>query len=233
MHLTNERSTGMKSAVIVFFLSILCLLGQANTQDSVPLVDSVPAIDTIPYIQFSGVVVTGDSLIPVPYAHILVVGSNRGSVVDYYGFFSFVARPGETLRFSSVGFKDSYFKIPDTLTGQRYNWIQMMQNDTILLKETVIYPWPTVEELKTAIVELEIPEGDYERAIKNLELEELKERAMSTPMSGAANYQNQIQNIVDRSYWNGQYRPNNLLNPFAWAKFVEAWKNGDFKRKDD
>ena len=23
-----------------------------------------------------------------------------------------------------------------------------------------------------------------------------------------------------------------ILNPFAWAAFIEAWKNGDFKRKD-
>jgi hypothetical protein len=24
---------------------------------------------------------------------------------------------------------------------------------------------------------------------------------------------------------------NNLLNPIAWAKFVDAWKKGDFKQK--
>jgi len=23
-----------------------------------------------------------------------------------------------------------------------------------------------------------------------------------------------------------------ILNPFAWAKFIQAWRNGDFKRKD-
>jgi len=25
--------------------------------------------------------------------------------------------------------------------------------------------------------------------------------------------------------------PNNLLNPIAWAKFIKAWKRGDFKKK--
>ena len=25
----------------------------------------------------------------------------------------------------------------------------------------------------------------------------------------------------------------NILNPFAWAEFVKAWKRGDFKSKKD
>ena len=34
-------------------------------------------------------------------------------------------------------------------------------------------------------------------------------------------------------YTYGQYPSIQLLNPMAWAKFFEAWKNGDFKNKKD
>lgn len=180
------------------------------------------------YIQFSGVVVTGDSLQVIPYANIRIKGSNRGATSNYDGFFSFVAKPGEELIFSAIGFKNSTYKIPDTLHKKHYSWIQMMQTDTILLVETVIYPWPTVEDLKRAIVALELPETDYDRAMKNLELQKMKELAMEMPMNGSMNYRNQIQQVIDKNYYNGQKMPNHLLNPFAWKEFIEAWRDGKF-----
>ena len=36
-------------------------------------------------IQFSGIVVEGDSLRPVPYTSIIVNKSNRGTISDYFG----------------------------------------------------------------------------------------------------------------------------------------------------
>ncbi|MBK6839366.1 MAG: hypothetical protein IPG90_14770 [Bacteroidetes bacterium] len=43
-------------------------------------------------VQFSGIVVTSDSLNPVPYTSIMIRNTYRGTVGDYYGFFSFVAK---------------------------------------------------------------------------------------------------------------------------------------------
>lgn len=196
--------------------------------------NSKTPVDTLkPVIQFSGVVITGDSLKPIPFAGIKIEGTSYGLMANYDGFFTFAARPGTIILFSAIGFKQSRFVIPDTLKSHRYSWIQMLQTDTILLKETMIYPWANVSQLEEAIVAYRVPEGDYERAMKNLLKEELKERAFVLPMDGSMNYRNQLQNIVNKNYYNGQYMPNNLLNPLAWAKFIEAWKNGDFKRKED
>lgn len=196
--------------------------------------NSKTPVDTLkPVIQFSGVVITGDSLKPIPFAGIKIEGTSYGLMANYDGFFTFAARPGTVIIFSAIGFKHSRFIIPDTLKSNRYSWIQMLQTDTILLKETIIYPWANVSQLEEAIIAYRVPEGDYERAMKNLLKEELKERAFVLPMDGSMNYRNQLQNIVNKNYYNGQYMPNNLLNPLAWAKFIEAWKNGDFKRKDD
>jgi len=184
-------------------------------------------------VQFSGVVVTGDSLKPIPYTNIRVEGSTYGSVSNYEGFFSFVARRGDRILFTAVGFQDSYYDIPDTLSQNRYSLFQMMETDTILLTVTVIYPWPTVQDLEFAIVQHRVPENDYDRAMKNLALEEMKERARNLDYDGAMNYRYDMGEVVRKSYYNGQYMPVQLLNPFAWAKFIEAWKEGKFKKKKD
>ena len=67
-------------------------------------------------IQFSGVVVSGDSLTPVPFTNILIKHSYRGTISDVYGYFSFVAQEGDTIIFSAVGFKRSQFTIPMDLS---------------------------------------------------------------------------------------------------------------------
>ena len=183
-------------------------------------------------VQFSGVVVTADSLKPIPYTNIRIDGTNLGTMANYEGFFSFVAHRGDRLIFSSIGYRESYFQIPDTLTQNRYSLFQMMQTDTILLTETVIYPWPNVEQLEFAIVQHRVPENDYDRAMRNLALEEMKERARNLDFDGAMNYRYDMGEVVRKSYYNGQYMPYQFLNPFAWAKFFEAWKEGKFKKKD-
>lgn len=184
-------------------------------------------------IQFSGIVVTVDSLAPVPFATILVKNTNRGTTSDYYGYFSFVAKSNDTIVFSSIGFKDSDFIVPDSLNANRFSLIHSMQSDTVKLETVNIFPWPTPEQFKKAFLELDIPDDDLEIARKNLDLELLAKKAEMMPMDGSMNFKWQNQQRLNQVYFAGQYRPNNLLNPIAWAKFIEAWKRGDFKRKDD
>jgi len=100
-----------------------------------------------------------------------------------------------------------------------------------LLKETVIYPWPTIEQFKQAFVNLEIPDDDLERAKKNLAQAEMKERFENYKMNASMNYRNYINNQTSKLYYAGQFPPNNLLNPIAWAKFIKAWREGKFKKK--
>tara|TARA_B100001287_G_scaffold2743_1_gene2121 strand:- start:5890 stop:6522 length:633 start_codon:yes stop_codon:yes gene_type:complete len=183
------------------------------------------------FVQFSGIVVSEDSLNPVPYCTIIDNQTKRGTTSDYFGYFSFVAKKGDSIIFSSVGYKKNSFSIPDTLTSNKYSLIQIMYSDTIMLKTAVIYPWPSKEQFAKAFVEAEIPNDDYQRAMKNLSRSQLNERMEFTPMDGALNFKWQQQQIQSKLYYAGQYAPNSLLNPFAWAKFIEAWKRGDFKQR--
>lgn len=181
-------------------------------------------------IQFSGIVVTGDSLNPVPFANVMIKGTKKGSISDYNGFFSFVAEAGDEIEFSALGYKPASYKIPDSLKLSRYSWIQVLNTDTIYISETVIMPWPTVDQFKKTFITSALPNDDQQRAQKNLDLAEMKERAMNIPMDGSMNFKNLVDQHVYQNYYKGQYMPNNLLNPIAWVQFVKAWKEGKFKR---
>jgi hypothetical protein len=50
-------------------------------------------------------------------------------------------------------------------------------------------------------------------------------------MDGSQNYKFSMQQMQDKYYYNGQLQPISILNPFAWAQFIKAWKEGKFKRK--
>lgn len=183
-------------------------------------------------VQFSGMIVASDSLEAVPYVNIKIKGLNRGTTSDFYGFFSLVARKGDVIQFSAVGFKKGEYLIPDTLRSNRYSLVHIMTNDTILLKETVIYPWPTKEQFRHAFVWNKIPDDDLTIAHRNLDKMEMRERARAMPMDGSMNYRNYMDNQVSKLYYRGQAQPITVFNPFAWAEFIKAWKRGDFKRKD-
>ncbi len=184
-------------------------------------------------IQFSGMVLESDSLYPIPFAHVLIHHSKRGTISDYYGFFSFVAEKNDTIEFSSIGYKKSYFVIPDTLSTNRYSLIQVLKNDTVMLREVLIYPWPSKEEFKAAFLNLNIADDDLQRADKNLALSEMKQRVASMPMDGSVNYKYQMQQIQSKLYYAGQAPPINLMNPIAWSNFIKAWKAGDLKIKNE
>jgi len=183
-------------------------------------------------VQFSGVVVTGDSLRPISFVSIVIKNSYRGTISDYNGFFSFVAQLNDTIEFSAIGFKKGSYIIPDTLSTDRYSLIKIMSRDTVLLQETVIYPWPTKDQFKQAFLNLKVPDDDMQRAKRNMALADMRDLMLSTPMDGSGNYKALMLEEQTRRYTAGQYQSISLLNPIAWAKFIEAWQRGDYKRKD-
>jgi hypothetical protein len=215
-----------------FFLVLILLLVvsvAAGQQDTVALKkDSVKEI----YVQISGIVVAGSKLEPVPFVTVLEKSSYRGTSSDYYGFFSFVAMPGDTIIFSSIGYKKSTYVIPDTLNNGRYSLIHAIEEDTVKLAQLDVYPWPSREQFRDAFLNTDIPNDDLARAQNNLNPETLALKQDAYPAGGSLNFKWQMQDVHSRLYYAGQAPPNNLLNPIAWSQFIQAWKNGDFKKKD-
>lgn len=183
-------------------------------------------------VQFSGIIVTADSLKPVPFVNIIDKTTRRGTTSDYFGFFSFVAQEGDTIIFSSIGFKKASVIIPDSLTEERYSLIQLMQGDTIILAPAHIFPWPTKPEFEKAFLNLELPvDPMLARAERNMLLADMKESAMAMSNDGNMAFRQTMQREYTKMYYAGQVPTSNLLNPIAWAQFVQAWKRGDFKRE--
>ena len=191
--------------------------------------------DQVKVIEFSGMVFgEGDdgSPIPLPYTNVAVMGTSRGTSTDIDGFFAFVALAGETIVFSRIGYKTVEIKIPDTLKSTQYKWIQIMTEDNILLPEAVIFPWPSREHFKQEFLAIDISNELREKAKASLAEEVLSEMRHTIPADGKETTSLLIRQQANDYVYTGQIRPQNIFNPLAWKNFVDAWRRGDFKKKD-
>ncbi|MEZ4884946.1 MAG: carboxypeptidase-like regulatory domain-containing protein [Chitinophagales bacterium] len=184
-------------------------------------------------VQLTGVVMSSDSIQPVFYATIRVPGTNRGTISDLNGYFSFVVAAGDEVVFSAVGYQKQKVRIPDGFKHDSYSIIQMMERDTILLNEAVVYPWPKPEEFKEAFLTLEVPDDDYQRAKRNLARETLAEIGEVMAMDGGENYNYRARTYSQNLYTAGQMQRQRIFEPLAWVEFIKALKRGDFKKKNN
>jgi hypothetical protein len=182
-------------------------------------------------VQLYGVIMTADSLRGIPSVSVIVENKGRGTISNETGVFSIPVLKGDVIRFSSIGFKDQLISIPRDLVGNQYSVIQLLVTDTNYLPATILKPRPSRWQFERDFVNAEIPADQYEIARQNTD--EAKRRVlMSTlPADGREALALQQRQTAARYYYNGQQAPINLLNPFAWAEFIRAWKRGDFKRK--
>lgn len=181
---------------------------------------------SVSLIQFSGVVVDQDSLSPIPLVSIIIKGTGRGTISNFSGFFSLVINPGDELEFISVSHKGRTYKTPDTLRQKYYYAIQVLAKDTINLDPVDIYPWPSKDDFKRAFLALDLSETDADRAARNLESENNTYLERNMPASPTENYKYVMQAYYTKLYTMGQAPVNNLLNPVAWASFIDAWRKG-------
>lgn len=185
-------------------------------------------------IQFTGKVVTEDrdgNVIGLPYTNVAIEGTSRGVVSEFDGYFSFVARKGEKVVFSRIGFKTVEYVIPDTLHSDLYSMIQIMSQDNILLPEIVIYPWPSREHFKQDLLAMDITDELRDQARKNLAADVLQEMRYAVPADGREASSLVFRETANAAVYAGQYKPQRIFDVFAWKQFIEAWKRGDFKKK--
>ena len=215
----------MRSVITIF---IFCLSANiAFTQEVWGDTTDAPEL-----VQFSGVVVNGDSLDPVPFTNVYDKVTLRGSMADIYGYFSFVAEAGDTIVFSSIGYKREEFVVPRDLDEVVYSMIQMLELDTFQLDEITIFPFPTKEQFAHAFVNLVIDDSDLQRAYGHLTPQAMAQLAENVSMDGSENYKWSMTQKSATLYYAGQAQPMNIFNPLAWASFIQAWKNGDFKKTE-
>jgi hypothetical protein len=181
------------------------------------------------FIQLSGVILSSDSLQQLPYVSVLNKSTNRGMISDFYGFFSLVVHPNDTLYFKSSGFKLSSFIVPDTLIQNRYSIIHMLQHDILELPVVNVYPWPTVEDFARAFISMKPYDDALRIAQKQLSGKSLAFIAASIENDASMTYSWQRNQNYSKLYSMGQIPANNLLNPYSWTKFLNDWKSGKLK----
>ena len=183
-------------------------------------------------IQFSGVVVEEDSTSTGLFGvHVYVPKAGRGTVTNQYGYFSLPVLEGDSVLISAVGFQKQHFIIPGD-QGDSFTVLVELAVDTTVLSTIEIFPFPTEELFKEAILALNLPVDDRTQE-DNLGEEVLARMAQSMPMDASMNYKyymnQQFYQMHNR--YSQQRFANPLLSPINWAQFIKSLRNGDLKKK--
>jgi len=184
-------------------------------------------------VQFTGIIQQADSNVVVPYVSIRNISyQNQFFASNHQGYFSFVAHQGDTIEFTAIGYRKTQVIIPES-GENRHSGIVKMETSVTNLPAVVVLPWASVEEFNLAFLSLEIADDDYLIAKRNLSRESLMAMAREAPRSAneIQNY-NAISSHLNMTNRNiNQRYANPLLNPFAWAKFIDQISKGGSKNK--
>lgn len=182
-------------------------------------------------LQFSGIITDVDSNMVVPYVTI-TNQSNRSQkyAANYQGFFSFVAKPGDTILFSAVGFAPSKYILPQTITEHKYTAMVKMKSEVIYLQTVRVNPWATVEEFSKDFLALRVADDDMAIAKKNLSRTSINGMILSLPRDAQEISNSNYRYNFDRMINANMRQTNPLLNPFSWGHLMQEIFKGDKAR---
>ena len=181
-------------------------------------------------IQFSGLIVSGDSAYGTPGVYIFVPKEGRGTISNAIGYFSMAALTGDSVMIKSIGYKEKTFVIPYTLDDKVSVIIEILE-DTFYTPIIEITPWPTERLFKEAFLALQLPEQDYSNMHNNLNEQVLKRMMYNMGADAGANHKYYLQQQTLQTQ-NQYFAPTlSLTNPFAWKSFIDGVKRGELKKK--
>lgn len=213
----------MKKLLVIF--SIILSLHNATGQTR-NIAGSVK--DSLHYIQVTGIIIS-DSMYRIPFVRVIDINTRRGVIADYYGYFAIVTHPGDTLLFSCLGYKKKYYVVSDTTELESFSLVQIMKEDTLSSDPVPVYPWPSREEFAHYFVNMDIPDDDIQRARKRLTPQEMAFVGALLTGDALMAYNSGQQMYYQSLYTRGQGPQNNLLNPGAWADFLNGLGTGEYR----
>jgi len=182
-------------------------------------------------IQLSGVAISEETLEPMPFTTVYDKTIKRGVVSDYYGYFTLIVYPGDSIVFANSHYDNSTFVVPDTLKQNRYSLVHMIPASIVDLPEVKVYPWPSKEDFARAFVEMQPYDDAIRKAQRELSGESLAFAAAKLESDASLSYGTLMNQKYSQLYSQGQLPVNNLFNPASWAKFIQDWKDGKLKIK--
>ena len=164
--------------------------------------------------------------------HIYVPKAGRGTTSNIYGYFSLPVLEGDSLVVSAVSYRKQSFIVPRNRDAESFTLVIELESDTTYLPAIEIFPWPTEELFKEAILALELPDQRrYDAMGENLRPEVLAQMYWDLPMDGSMNHRYFVDQQFAASANRFMYPTLSLLNPAAWAQLIKSIKKGDFKKE--
>ena len=183
------------------------------------------------YVQVSGII-TDVSFKPVGGVAVVSKKLKRGILSERTGIYSITSTPGDSIFFRALGYKRYYTIIPETYEARHCEVDIVLAADTIQIQEVNVMPWKNYSEFLKDVTK----EHPVDPLIENMNdniasIYVAIANQSDTRVSPEAGYRYAMEQNFGAMATRGQYPINNLLNPFAWSKFIKGIKNGLFKNQ--
>jgi len=187
--------------------------------------------EPVKFLQLSGII-TDESGNPVAGVGVISKKLRRGTVSEWSGIYSITSTPGDTVFFRALGFKRYHTIIPESYEDRHCLVDIALEVDTIQIEEVTILPWKSYNDFIKDITK----ERPIDPIIQNMNdniasIYVAVANQTGVRVSSEAGYRYAMEQNFNAMATRGQYPVNNLLNPFAWAKFINGVKNGLFKNQ--
>lgn len=203
--------------IFIFVLSVSAVEGQITEQEKYVQVSGI--ITDVYYRAVSGVAVVSKKM-------------KKGTISERSGIYSITSTPGDTIFFRALGFKRYHTIIPETFEESHCEVDIALEIDTIQIKEVTIMPWKNYSEFIKDVTRAHPVDPLIENMNDNIaSIYVAIANQTNVKVSPEAGYRYAMEQNFSSMATRGQYPVNNLLNPFAWAKFISGIKNGLFKNQ--
>lgn len=181
------------------------------------------------FVQLSGII-TDITYRPVPGVAVVSKKLHRASISEGTGIYSITTMPGDTVFFRALGYKRYHTIIPDNYEERHCTVDIILENDTINISEVTILPWRNYNEFIKDMSKEQPVDPIIENMNENLaSIYVAVQNQTGVQITAEAGYRYAMEQNFSAMSTRGQYPVNNLLNPFAWAKFITGVKNGLLK----
>jgi len=181
------------------------------------------------FVQLSGII-TDVSQRPVAGVAVISKKLQRGTVSERSGIYSITSTPGDTVFYRALGYKRYHTYIPEDYEDRRCMVDIVLEGDTIPIEEITILPWRNYNDFIRDVTKEKPVDPIIENMNENLaSIYVAITNQSNLNISPEAGYRTAMEQNFSSMATRNQYPVNNLLNPFAWSKFITEVKKGLLK----
>lgn len=183
------------------------------------------------FVQVSGFIID-ETNNAVPGVGIISVKLHRGTVSERSGIYSITSIPGDTILFRSLGYKKYHTIIPLGYDKKNCSVDIVLEIDTIPIAEVTIMPWRTYAEFIKDMTKERVVDPIIQNMNDNIaSIYVAIKNNPGAKVSPEAGYKYAMEQNFSAMSTRNQVPSLSLLNPFAWAKFINGVKHGLFKNQ--